>query len=100
MLPCLAMRKTGSWARAGRAARTNPTAAEHNKTLQDIVILSSCWPRARDDPRQVSDFSDKIMLEINNVRALLPSTANESGKHVLVRFRMRCGRTGRRRRRE
>jgi hypothetical protein len=39
MLPCLAMRKTGSWAHAGKAARTNPAAAEHNKALQGIVIL-------------------------------------------------------------
>jgi hypothetical protein len=36
------MRKTGSWARAGRVARINPAAAQHNKALQDIVILSSC----------------------------------------------------------
>jgi len=83
MLPCLAMRKTDSWARASSAAKTNPAAAEHNKALQDIVILSSCWPQARDDPRQVADFSDKIMLEINSARALLPSTANESGKSRL-----------------
>jgi hypothetical protein len=33
------MRKTGSWAHAGKAARTNPAAAEHNKALQGIVIL-------------------------------------------------------------